>query len=129
MASGVVFLVTQPPPWRPISSFRSLSLLSPSSFHYRRSWSAARYRRWDPNAETGRSQRFGFDFRGKRDKDEDEDEEGEEEYEEELYRSKGKKRRWWSDESPEIEEVIDNLWILKVTFVLFFFIYLFILGK
>ncbi|PON94893.1 Transmembrane protein [Trema orientale] len=120
MASGVVVVVlTQPPPWRPTFSLRSLSLVSPSSsFHYRRSWSAAGYRRWDSNAETGRSQKFGFDFRGKKDDNEDEDEE----YEEELYGSKGKKRRWWSDESPEmeegpggiLEEAIDAFWILKV---------------
>ncbi|XP_062108986.1 uncharacterized protein LOC133819699 [Humulus lupulus] len=115
MASGVVILLTQPPPWRPSYPLRPLSLISPSSYQYRRSW-RSQYRRWDSNAETGRSQRFGFDFRGKRDEDEYRDEE---EYEEGFY--KGNKRRWWSDESPEmeegpgiLEEAIDSLWILKV---------------
>lgn len=129
MASGVVVVVllTHPPPWRPTYPLRSLSLTSPSSLHYRRSWSAAGYRRWDSNAEPGRSQRFGFDFRGKRDEDEDYEEDDEEK---EFYGSKGKKRRWWSDESPEmeegpggiLEEAIDALWILKVTnFTLHFY--------
>lgn len=97
MASGVVILLTQPPPWRPSYPLRPLSLVSPSSFQFRRSW-RTHYRRWDSNAETGRSQSFGFDFRGKR----DEDEEEEEEYEEGFY--EGNKRRWWSDESPEMNE-------------------------
>ncbi|KAM6544812.1 hypothetical protein CsatB_025548 [Cannabis sativa] len=121
MASGLVILLTQPPPWPPINPLPPLSLLSPSSYYHYRFSCRTHYRRWDSNAETRRSQRFGFDFRGKRDEYEDEDEDEEEEdYEEGFYN--GSKRRWWSDyESPEreegpgiLEEAIDALWILKV---------------
>ncbi|KAL5542455.1 hypothetical protein UlMin_010165 [Ulmus minor] len=111
MACGMV-LLTQPPPWPPRYAFRN----PPSSFHRRRYCSAG-YRRWNSNAGTVGSQRFGFDFKGK-----DEEEEEDDEYEEDYYRGRGKKRRWWSDQSPKIdddpagffEEAIDSFWILKV---------------
>ncbi|KAF4377229.1 hypothetical protein F8388_012330 [Cannabis sativa] len=102
----------------PISK-QSAALPWVSYYHYRRSC-RTHYCRWDSNAETKRSQRFGFDFRGKRDEYEDEDEEGED-YEEGCYN--GRKRRWWSDyESLEMEEgpgilkeAIDALWMIMAT--------------
>ncbi|GMN61471.1 hypothetical protein TIFTF001_030556 [Ficus carica] len=95
MASVVVIVLTQPPPWRPTFSLHSLSLNSPPppfSFPSRRSYSAA-YRRWDSNTDTPR---FGFGFKPKPKPDDDEDDDyQEEEEEEEFYRTNRKKRRWW----------------------------------
>ncbi|KDP33353.1 hypothetical protein JCGZ_12902 [Jatropha curcas] len=79
---------------------------------------SARYSRWDSNAETVGSKKFNFKFR---DGENDDIEEQNEEVE--GYRRKGKKRRWWSGESPDMEEeeapgileaAIDSLWIFEV---------------
>ncbi|KAM2039325.1 hypothetical protein ACFX1T_012780 [Malus domestica] len=127
MEGGVLPLAAQPHPWRPRYSFHFIFQNPLPSTHLSRSY-APSYRRWDSNAETIRSQRFGFNFRDKGNREEDAgDDEEEEEEEEEDYeysRSKGtNKRRWWSDESSEMEEessggiledAIDSFWILKV---------------
>ncbi|XP_061358917.1 uncharacterized protein LOC133303075 [Gastrolobium bilobum] len=94
-------------PWRPFH---------PKPFsHSRISCSNNNFPRWDSNAETFKPRNFNFNStRGKPQEQEDEDEEEEEEY--------GKKRRWWSDESPGIEEgasgvweeAIDSMWVFKV---------------
>ncbi|KAJ7979754.1 Transmembrane protein [Quillaja saponaria] len=83
------------------------------TFSYSRILCSAKYRRLDPNAET---QRFSFKFRGEGDEDDDEVED------EVAGGASGKKRRWWSDELPRIDEgvggildeAIDRVWILKV---------------
>ncbi|XP_024025930.1 uncharacterized protein LOC21397618 isoform X1 [Morus notabilis] len=120
MASVVVIVLSHPPPpWRPTFPFHFLSLNPPPSFffHSRRSFSPA-YRRWDSNAETVRSQRFGFGFKRKSDEEEDDDDE----YEgKDYYRTKGKKRRWWSDDMDDgsggiLEDAIDAFWIFKQVF-------------
>lgn len=123
MESGVVFIFRHPNPWRSRCTFQPK--LPP--FNYRHSCST-RYRRWDSNAETVRSKRFGFNFRGKGGKDEEEEEEDKVDYDEVK---RNKKRRWWSDESVMeenasdfFEEVINNVWIFKV--LTFFLSYLFL---
>ncbi|KAJ7955511.1 Transmembrane protein [Quillaja saponaria] len=99
--------------WRPLTptvpSFSQNPKAKP--FSYSRILCSTKYRRWDSNAET---QRFSFNFRGKEEDGEVEDEVAGE--------ASGKKRRWWSDESPGMDEVpggileeaIDGVWILKV---------------
>ncbi|CAN6725871.1 unnamed protein product [Malus baccata var. baccata] len=122
MEGGVLPLAAQPHPWRPRYSFHFIFQNPLPSTHLSRSY-APSYRRWDSNAETIRSQRFGFNFRDKGNREEDAGDDEEEEYYE-YSRSKGtNKRRWWSDESSEMEEessggiledAIDSFWILKV---------------
>ncbi|KAI5348227.1 hypothetical protein L3X38_001114 [Prunus dulcis] len=119
-----VLLLTQPHLWRPKYSFHSLCQNPLPSSQPSRSYTP-KYRRWDSNAETIRSQRFGFNLRDKGNKEEEDDADGEEE-EEEDYNYNGskekKKRRWWSDDYSEMEEgsggildeAIDSVWILKV---------------
>ncbi|ONI26882.1 hypothetical protein PRUPE_1G052600 [Prunus persica] len=121
-----VLLLTQPHPWRPKYSFHSLFQNPLPSSQPSRSYTP-KYRRWDSNAETIRSQRFGFNLRDKGNKEEEEDADGDEE-EEEDYNYNGskekKKRRWWSDDYSEsemeegsggiLDEAIDSVWILKV---------------
>lgn len=121
-----VLLLTQPHPWRPKYSFHSLFQNPLPSSQPSRSYTP-KYRRWDSNAETIRSQRFGFNLRDKGNKEEEDDADGDEE-EEEDYNYNGskekKKRRWWSDDYSEsemeegsggiLDEAIDSVWILKV---------------
>ncbi|KAF8394213.1 hypothetical protein HHK36_020420 [Tetracentron sinense] len=78
---------------------------------------STRYRRgsssdWDSNAETFRTDNFKFDFREDSLRDDD-DETG--------FRSRRKRRNWWSDNSSEmddwseiLEEASDNFWIFKL---------------
>lgn len=129
MASVVVVVLSHPSqPWRPTFRFHFFSLNPPPSFffHSRRSFSPA-YRRWDSNAETVRSQRFGFGFKRKSDEEEDDDDE----YEgKDYYRTKGKRRRSWSNDMDDgsggiLEDAIDAFWIFKVQTLLvvpFFFL-------
>ena len=134
MESSVLPLTAQPHPWRPRYSFHFIFQTPPPSSHLSRSY-APSYRRCDSNAETIRSQRFGFDFRDKGNRQEDADDDQEEEEDYEYSTSKGQnKRRWWSDESPEmveessggiLEDAIDSFWILKVlTFTSFLVIFI-----
>lgn len=127
MESGVALLLTHPPhPWRHRYSFPSLSLNPLPSSHYRYSFST-RYRRWDSNAETVRSEGFNFGFKRRGD-EEEEDEEYDEEDDYDGIR--GKKKRWWSDESSRmkdgpsgiLEETIDSIWIFKVQTLIHSFI-------
>ncbi|KAI4338086.1 hypothetical protein L6164_016438 [Bauhinia variegata] len=91
-------------------------LASPANskpFSTSRNSCSTKYRRWDSNAETVRSRKFNFNFKGKGEND-DEEEEKVDEF--------GKKRQWWSDESPGMEEetsgiweeAVDNLWIFEI---------------
>lgn len=127
MESGVVSLLTRPPhPWRPRSSFTFLALNPLPTSQYRCSFST-RYRRWDSNAETVRSQGFNFGFKRGGDEEEEEEVDDDDEYE---YDGIGwKKKRWWSDGTSRmddgpfgiLEETIDTVWIFKVqTFNSFF---------
>ncbi|KAM0963396.1 hypothetical protein FF1_022514 [Malus domestica] len=117
-----VLLTAQPHPWRPNYSFHFICQNPLPSSHLSRSY-APSYRRWDSNAETIRSQRFGFNFRDKGNGEKDEDDDEDEEDYEYSRREGKKKRRWWSDESSEMEEegsggiledAIDSVWIFKV---------------
>ena len=85
---------TLPPP-PPLTTFASASQTHhPKAISHHRISCSTKFRSWDSNAESIRSRNFNSNFRNK---DENKKEEaGAEEY--------AKKRRWWSDESPGMEE-------------------------
>ncbi|KAI4345941.1 hypothetical protein L6164_013026 [Bauhinia variegata] len=104
-----------PQPCRPLPPAQYLvSPANPKPSSASRSSCSTRYRRWDSNAENVRSRKFDFNFRGRNETDDDEEEEKVDDF--------GKKRRWWSDESPGMEqetsgfweEAVDSLWIFEV---------------
>ncbi|KAF8402004.1 hypothetical protein HHK36_012955 [Tetracentron sinense] len=105
-------------PSRPLRNPNFSPTLNPNlSAHF--SCFSTRYRRssspnWDSNAENLRNERFKFDFGEESLRDDEDDADT-------GFRRRGKRRRWWSDYSSDInegsgilEEVIDSVWIFKV---------------
>ncbi|XP_059652597.1 uncharacterized protein LOC132299792 [Cornus florida] len=99
-------------PQQPRSPVPTLSSQNPPLSSHLRHITHSRYRRWDSNAETFRTQNFKFN---QENNDKEEDDEG-------TGFGEKQRRSWWSDDMPKevdsasggLEDLLDSVWIFKV---------------